>query len=75
MHSPSTGEKRGPGHLDGSIGSDSSAENLDAKDTRPKNKGSMPVKVTSNTSQWTEEDLHMVCQIRYKTDLEHFQKY
>ena len=30
---PKSGEKRGPGHLDGSIGSDSSAEDLDAKDT------------------------------------------
>ena len=30
---PKSGEKRGSGHLDGSIGSDSSAEDLDAKDT------------------------------------------
>ena len=72
---PKSGEKRGPSHLDGSIGSDSSAEDLDAKDTRPKRKGSMPVKVTSNTGQWTKEDLDMVHQLRYKTDLECFQKY
>ena len=68
-------EKQGPGHLDGSIGSDSSAEDLDAKDTRPKKKGSTPVKVMSNTSQWTEKDLDVVRQICYKTDLECFQKY
>ena len=35
----------------------------------------MPVKVTSNTGQWTEEDINVVRQLRYKTDLEHFQKY
>ena len=45
------------------------------RDTRPKRKGSTPVKVTSNTGQWTEEDLNVVCQLCYKTDLEHFQKY
>ena len=72
---PKLGDKRGPGHLDDSIGSDWSAEDLDAKDTRPKRKGSTPVKVTSNTGQWTEEDLNMVCQLHYKTDLERFQKY
>ena len=72
---PKSGEKRGPGHLDGSIGSDLSAEDLDAKDTRSKKKGSTPVNMTSNTGQWTEEDLDMVCQVCYKTDLERFQKY
>ena len=30
---PKSGEKRGSGHLDGSISSDSSTEDLDAKDT------------------------------------------
>ena len=36
----------------------------------------MPVKVaSSNTSQWTDEDLNMVCQIRYETDLDRFQTY
>ena len=73
---PKSGEKRGSGHIDGSIGSDSSAEDLDAKDTRPKKKVSMPVKVaSSNTGKWTNEDLDMVCQLRYKTDLDHFQTY
>ena len=71
---PKSGEKRGSSHLDGSIGSDSSAEDLDAKDTRPKKKVSTPVKVaSSNTSQWTDEDLDVVRQICYKTDLDHFQ--
>ena len=31
--------------------------------------------MSSNTGQWTEEDLDIVCQVRYKTDLERFQKY
>ena len=35
----------------------------------------MPVKVTSNTGQWTDEDLDVVRQLCYKTDLEHFQTY
>ena len=35
----------------------------------------MPTKVASNTSQWTEEDIDMVCQICYKTDLDWFQTY
>ena len=30
---------------------------------------------SSNTSQWTDEDLDVVCQIRYKTDLDRFQTY
>ena len=45
---PQSGEKRGSGHLETSIGSDSSAEDLDAKDARPKNKLSMPVKAASS---------------------------
>ena len=65
---PKSGEKRGSGHLDSSIGSDSSAEDLDTKDTQPKKKVLMPVKVASNTGQWTDED-------RYKTDLDCFQTY
>ena len=72
---PKLGDKRGPGQLNSSISSDSSTEDLDAKDTWPKRKGSMPVKVTSNTGQWTEEDINVVHQLHYKTDLEHFQKY
>ena len=72
---PKSGEKQGSGHLDGSIGSDSSAEDLDAKDTRPKKKVSTPVKVASNTDQWTEKDLDVVRQLHYKTDLDCFQTY
>ena len=73
---PKSGEKQGSGHLETSIGSDLSAEDLDAKDARPKKKVSMPVKVaSSNTGQWTDEDLHVVRQIHYKTDLDRFQTY
>ena len=73
---PKSGEKQGSGHLETSIGSDLSAEDLDAKDARPKKKVSTPVKVaSSNTGQWTDEDLDVVCQIRYKTDLDRFQTY
>ena len=72
---PKSGEKWGSGHLDGSICSDLSAEDLDTKDTRPKKKVSMPVNVASNTCQWTDEDLNVVCQLRYKTDLDRFQTY
>ena len=73
---PKSGERRGSCHLKTSIGSDSSAEDLDAKDAQPKKKVSTPVKVaSSNTGQWTDEDLDVVCQICYKTDLDHFQTY
>ena len=73
---PKSGEKRGSGHLDGSVGSDSLGEDLDTKDTQNKKKGSMPIRgVSSNTGQWTEEDIDVVRQIRYKTDLDWFQTY
>ena len=73
---PKSGEKRGSGHLETSIGSDSSTEDLDTEDTRPKKKASMPVKMaSSNTGQWTNEDLDVVRQLCYKTDLDHFQTY
>ena len=36
---------------------------------------STPVKVVSNTGQWTNEDLNVVHQLCYKTDLDHFQTY
>ena len=78
MHLPclSLVRSEAPGHLETSIGSDSSAEDLDAKDTQPKKKVSTPVKVaSSNTGQWTDEDLNVVCQIHYKTDLDRFQTY
>ena len=73
---PKSGEKRGSGHLETSIGSHSSTEDLDVKDARPKKKVSMPVKAaSSNTGQWTDEDLDVVHQICYKTNLDHFQTY
>ena len=72
---PKSGEKRGSGHLDSSVCSDSSGEDLDAKDTQNK-KGFMPTKVgSSNTSQWTKKDIDVVCQIHYKMDLDRFQTY
>ena len=72
---PKSGEKRGSGHLNGSGSSDSSAEDLDTKGAWNRKKGLMPTKMASNTSQWTEEDIDMVCQIRYNTDLDQFQTY
>ena len=73
---PKSGEKRDLGHLDGSVGSDSLSEDLDAKDTWNKKKGLTPIKgASSNTGQWTEEDIDVVCQICYKTDLDQFQTY
>ena len=73
---PKSGEKRGSGHLNSSVCLDSSGEDLDTKDTQNRKKGLMPVKVgSSNTSQWTDEDIDMVCQIRYKMDLDRFQTY
>ena len=71
-----SGEKQGSGHLNSSVCSDSSGEDLDTKDTRNKKKGLTPTKVaSSNTGQWTEEDIHVVRQIRYKKDLDRFQTY
>ena len=73
---PKSGEKQGSGHLDSSVCSDSSGEDLDAKDVRNRKKGSMPVKVgSSNTGQWTDEDIDVVHQILYKMDLDRFQTY
>ena len=74
---PKSGDKRGPSHLDGgSASSDSSVEDLDAKGVQPKKKGSMPTKVSvSHPSQWSEEDIDVVRQTHYKTDLQHFQTY
>ena len=46
---PKSGEKWGSSHLKTSISSNLSAEDLDAKDARPKKKVSMPVKVVSPT--------------------------
>ena len=74
---PKSGDKRGPSNLDsGSALSDSSVEDLDAKGVCPKKKGSMPTKASgSHPSQWTDEDIDVVHQTRYKTDLQHFQTY
>ena len=74
---PKSGDKRGPSHLDGgSASSDSSVEDLDAKGACPKKKGSIPTKApVSHPSQWAEEDIDVVRQTRYKTDLQHFQTY
>ena len=74
---PKSGDKRGPSHLDGSSAlSDSSVEDLDTKGAHPKKKGSMPTKASgSHPSQWAEEDIDVVCQTHYKTDLQHFQTY
>ena len=74
---PKSGDKRGPSHLDGgSASSDSSVEDLDAKGACPKKKGSMPTKASGlHPSQWTDEDMDVVHQTRYKTDLQCFQTY
>ena len=74
---PKSGNKRDPSHLDGgSASSDSSVEDLDTKGACPKKKGSTPTKALgSHPSQWTDEDIDVVCQTRYKTDLQCFQTY
>ena len=74
---PKSGDKRGPSHLDGgSALSDSSVEDLDTKGACPKKKGSTPTKASgSHPSQWMDEDMDVVHQTRYKTDLQHFQTY
>ena len=74
---PKSGDKRGPSHLDGSsASSDLSVEDLDTKGVRPKKKGLMPTKASgSHPSQWTDEDIDVVRQTHYKTDLQHFQTY
>ena len=40
-----------------------------------KKKGVTPTKVASNTSQWAEEDIDVVRQYHYMTDVDHFQTY
>ena len=74
---PKSGYKRGSTHLDGSSGSsDSSGEDLDARGACPKKKGLTPTKALgSHPNQWTDEDINVVHQIHYKTDLTHFQTY
>ena len=74
---PKSGNKRGPSHLNGSsASSDLSVEDLDAKGVCPKKKGSTPTKASrSHPSQWMDEDIDIVHQTRYKTDLQCFQTY
>ena len=74
---PKSGDKRGPSHFNGgSASSDSSVEDLDAKGVHPKKKGSTPTKASGlHPSQWTEEDIDVVHQTHYKTDLQCFQTY
>ena len=72
---PKLGDKRDSTHLDGGSGSsDSSGEDLDAsRGTRAKKKTSMPTKV-SHPNQWSEDDIDIMHQICYKTDLQRFQR-
>ena len=74
---PKSGDKRGSSYLNGgSASSDSSVEDLDAKGACPKKKGSMPTKASvSHPSQWAEEDIDVVRQTRFKTDLQRFQTF
>ena len=72
---PKSGNKQGSTHLDGSSGSsDSSVEDLDARGTRAKKKVATPTK-SLHPSQWSDEDIDVVHQICYKTDLQCFQTY
>ena len=73
---PKSGDKRGSTHLNGSSGSlNSSGEDLDAsRGARAKKKTSTPTKA-SHPNQWSEDDIDIVHQIRYKMDLQCFQTY
>ena len=70
---PKSGDKWDSTHLDGSSGSsDSSGEDLDAsRGARAKKKMSMPTKAL-HPNQWSKDDIDIVCQIRYKMDLQCF---
>ena len=69
---PKSGDKWGSIHLDGgSSSSDSSVEDLD---TRGQEEGVTPTKAL-HPSQWSDEDIDIVHQIRYKTDIQCFQTY
>ena len=72
---PKSDDKWGLAHLDSSGSSDSSGEDLDAKGVWNRKKGATSTKMASNPSQWTKEDVDIVHQIWYKTDLDHFQMY
>ena len=74
---PKSGGKRSSTHLDGGVASSElSAEDLDASrsSARPKKKGGTPTKLTS-PNEWSREDINLVRQIQYKTDLQRFQTY
>ena len=70
---PKSGNKWDSTHLNGSSGSsDSSGEDLDAsRGARTKKKMSMPTKA-SHPNQWSKDDIDIVHQIHYKTDLQCF---
>ena len=74
---PKSGNKRGPSHVNSSsASSDLSVEDLDAKGACPKKKGLTSTKASGlHPSQWMDEDIDVVRQTRYKTDLQHFQTY
>ena len=61
-----SGDKRGLSQLNGSALSESLGEDLDAKAS---------TKVAPNPSQWTDDDIDLVCQYCYKTDVNRFQTY
>ena len=61
---PKLGAKQGSAHFDGSHSSDSSGEDLNAKSIKNKKKGVMPTKAV-----WAQEDIDVILQYRYKTDV------
>ena len=71
---PGSGDKQGSTHLDGgSSSSDLSGEDLDAsRGAQTKKKMSTPTMV-SHPNQWSKEDINIMHQIYYKTDLQCFQ--
>ena len=72
---PKSGDKWDSTHLDGSSGSsDWSGEDLDASRGTQAKKMSTPTKA-SHPNQWSEDDIDIVRQIRYKMDLQRFQTY
>ena len=56
------GDKWGLSQLDGSASSKLSGKDLDAKGMKSNKKGLMPTKAVSNSSQWTDDDIDVVCQ-------------
>ena len=75
LTTPKSVNKQGSAHLNGFGSSDSSNEDMDAKGTQNRKKRATPTKMASNPSQWAEEDIDIVHQFRYKTDLDRFQMY